>query len=215
MKLISVWEGPTFIKFENLVGLDVIKCRRLKCILPSTVLRSLPCLEVLRIEECEELEEIMSSGEEEHNHFPNESSNNSFCFPQLQFLTVMRCGKLKWLFPSPPSTQRLPHLASLTLKECCQLKGLCNSEVEIHEEGFYNYSLPKLEYLTVRDCPIFSETTLAALQRYPHIYSIHTHPYLTIYSSFYLYIFNFGENYNKGPNSQINYSVGPQIYHSH
>ncbi|KAI9072866.1 hypothetical protein K1719_045162 [Acacia pycnantha] len=76
--LIFVWEGPTFIMFQNLKTLSMIKCRRLKCIFPSTVMRSLPCLWRLNIEECEELEEIMSSGEEEHNHFPNESSNNSF-----------------------------------------------------------------------------------------------------------------------------------------
>ncbi|KAK4275846.1 hypothetical protein QN277_018864 [Acacia crassicarpa] len=165
MNLISIWEGPTFIKFENLVRFHVIKCRRLKCIFPSSVMRSLPCLEYLHIEECEELEEIMSSGEEEHNHFSNESSNNSFCFPQLEDLIVMRCRKLKWLFPSLPSTQRLPMLDQLWIKECSQLKGLCNSEVEIHEEGFYNNSLPMLEFLRVEDCPVFSETTLAALQR--------------------------------------------------
>ncbi|KAI9100892.1 hypothetical protein K1719_024016 [Acacia pycnantha] len=162
--LIFLWEGPTFITFKNLVRLFVIKCRRLKCIFPSTVMRSLPCLETLRISECEELEEIMSSGEEEHNHFPNESSNNSFCFPQLQYLIVKGCRKLKWLFPSLPSTQRLPMLLQLVIKECSELKGLCNSEVEIHEEGFYNNSLPQLEFLTVKDCPIFSETTLAALR---------------------------------------------------
>ncbi|KAI9100940.1 hypothetical protein K1719_024064 [Acacia pycnantha] len=165
MNLIFVWEGPTFIKFQNLVRLDVTKCRRLKCIFPSTVMRSLPCLEDLWIEECEELEEIMSSGEEEHNHLTNESSNNSFCFPQLEWVTVMRCRKLKWLFPSLPSTQRLPMLRRLEIEECSQLKGVCNSEVEIHEEGFYNNSLPKLKYLTVEGCPMFSETTLAALER--------------------------------------------------
>ncbi|KAI9100948.1 hypothetical protein K1719_024072 [Acacia pycnantha] len=162
--LIFVWEGPTFIMFQNLKTLSMIKCRRLKCIFPSTVMRSLPCLEDLRIEECEELEEIMSSGEEEHNHFPNESSNNSFCFPQLYTLLVKRCRKLKWLFPSLPSTLLLPHLVSLTIEECSELKGLCNSEVEIHEEGFYNNSVPNLILLKVEDCPMFSETTLAALQ---------------------------------------------------
>ncbi|KAK4275855.1 hypothetical protein QN277_018870 [Acacia crassicarpa] len=164
MNLISVWEGPTFIKFQNLAGLTIKKCKRLKCIFPSTVMRSLPRLWFLIIEECEELEEIMSSGEEEHNHFPNESSNNSFCFPQLEDLIVKRCRKLKWLFPSLPSTQRLPMLYQLWIKECSQLKGLCNSEVEIHEEGFYNNALPNLIFLIVEDCPIFSETTLAALQ---------------------------------------------------
>ncbi|KAI9072868.1 hypothetical protein K1719_045164 [Acacia pycnantha] len=161
---IFVWEGPTFITFKNLVQLFVIKWRRLKCIFPSNVMRSLPCLKYLEIEECEELEEIMSSGEEEHNHFPNESSNNSLCFPQLQTLAVIECRKLKWLFPSLPSTQRLPMLKELEIVECCQLKGLCNSEVEIHEEGFYNNSLPRLLYVEVEDCPVFSETTLAALQ---------------------------------------------------
>ncbi|KAK4275852.1 hypothetical protein QN277_018868 [Acacia crassicarpa] len=164
MNLISVWEGRTFIKFENLALLHVTKCRRLKCIFPSTVMRSLPCLWYLRIEECEELEEIMSSGEEEHNHFPNESSNNSFCFPQLKSLIVERCRTLKWLFPSLPSTQRLPMLFQLEIEECSELKGLCNSEVEIHEEGFYNNSLPNLMRLTVEDCLVFSKTTLAALQ---------------------------------------------------
>ncbi|KAK4275858.1 hypothetical protein QN277_018872 [Acacia crassicarpa] len=130
-----------------------------KCIFPSAVMRSLPCLWFLQIEECEELEEIMSS-EEEHNHFPN----NSLCFPQLYHITVKRCRKLKWLLPSLPSILLLPRLESLRIEECSQLKGLCDSEVEIHEEGFYNNSLPKLLVLTVKDCPIFSETTLAALQ---------------------------------------------------
>ncbi|KAI9079544.1 hypothetical protein K1719_038516 [Acacia pycnantha] len=163
MNLISVWEGPTFIKFQNLVELHVIKCRRLKCIFSSTVMRSLPCLRGLWIEACEELEEVMSSEEEEHSHFPN----NSLCFPQLRTLEVIGCRKLNWLFPSLPSALLLPRLHWLTIKECSQLKGVCNSEVEIHEKGVYKKSLPKLKLLTIQDCPIFSETTLAALQSRP------------------------------------------------
>ncbi|XP_028788588.1 uncharacterized protein LOC114744494 isoform X2 [Neltuma alba] len=156
--LIYVWEGPSFFMFQNLKQLCLSGCRKLKCIFSSTMIRSLPCLEYLSIEECEEMEEIMSS-EEEHHHFPN-----SFCFPQLHTLVVFRCRKLKWLFPSLTSSQPLPQLKYLRIKECSQLKGLCSCKLEIQEEGFYNNILPELIDLHVKDCPIFSKITLSALQ---------------------------------------------------
>ncbi|XP_054819099.1 uncharacterized protein LOC129318401 isoform X2 [Prosopis cineraria] len=157
--LMYLWEGSTVISFQTLKQLFVNGCKKLKCIFPSTVIKSLPCLWYLHIEGCEELEEIMSS----EPLFPNASSS-SFCFPKLQSLDVIKCRKLKWLFPSLPSTQHLPLLGHLTIKHCCQVEGLFKCEVEIQEEGFYNNLLPKLPYLIVDDCPMFSETTLAALQ---------------------------------------------------
>ncbi|KAI9100942.1 hypothetical protein K1719_024066 [Acacia pycnantha] len=168
LKMIWLRNLPNF-KSVCQVGLQIqVELRRIIiCNCPKFVdsslgsaIQQLGTLSVLWIEKCEELEEIMSLGEEEHNHFPNQSSNNSLCFPQLRTLTMMRCRKLKWLFPSLPSTQRLP-----------MLQELCNSEVEVHEEGFYNNSLPELKYLKVEDCPIFSETTLVALQSCQRQYS--------------------------------------------
>ncbi|XP_028785026.1 uncharacterized protein LOC114740938 isoform X2 [Neltuma alba] len=162
INLISIWEDPTFIIFQNLEELAVINCGKLKCIFSSTVIRNLPCLKSLRIKECEELEEMMSS---EH-HFPDASSS-SFCFPLLETLVVFRCRKLKRLFPSLPSTQHhLPQLRQMTIGECSELKGLYNcDELEIHEEGFINNKLPNLTFFLIKNCPVFSNTTLAALER--------------------------------------------------
>ncbi|XP_028800058.1 uncharacterized protein LOC114755347 [Neltuma alba] len=109
------------------------------------------------------MEEMMSS-EEEHHYFPNASSSHSFCFPQLKYLKVIRCRELKWLFPSLSSTLHLPQLDCLSIEKCSELKGLFNCEPEIQEEGFYNNILPNLRYPNIIDCPIFSKTTLAALQ---------------------------------------------------
>ncbi|XP_054791726.1 putative disease resistance protein At4g19050 [Prosopis cineraria] len=156
---LCVWEGPTLISFQNLSELHVNGSKKLKCIFPSTVIKSLPCLWHLYIDECEELEEIMSS----EPHFPNASSS-SFCFPLLHWLYAIKCRKLKWLFPSLPSTQHLRQLETLIIKECFQVERLFNCEVEIQEEGFYKNQLSKLQFLEVADCPMFSETTLAALQ---------------------------------------------------
>ncbi|XP_054817401.1 uncharacterized protein LOC129317088 isoform X2 [Prosopis cineraria] len=160
-----VWEGPSFLSFQNLWHLKVNGCSKLKCIFPSTVIKSLPCLWYLHIEECEELEEIMSS----EPHFPNASSS-SFCFPKLHSLQVLKCRKLKWLFPSLPSTQHLPlleKLRKLRIEHCYQLEGLFKCEVEIQEKGFYNL-LPKLQFINVEDCPMFSQTALATLQSFIH-----------------------------------------------
>ncbi|XP_028800073.1 uncharacterized protein LOC114755362 isoform X2 [Neltuma alba] len=172
MNLISVWEGPGFMVFQNLKSLFVNKCTKLKCMFPSTVIRSLPCLWSLSIEECEEMEDMMSS-EEEHHYFPNTSSSPSFCFPQLQYLEVRRCRKLKWLFPSLPSTLHLPQLDCLWIDKCSELKGLFNCELEIQEKGFYNNIFPNLTYPFISDCPIFSKTILAALQS--HAAKIRSH----------------------------------------
>ncbi|XP_028758846.1 uncharacterized protein LOC114717537 [Neltuma alba] len=105
---------------------------------------------------------MMSS---EH-HFPDASSS-SFCFPLLETLVVFRCRKLRCLFPSLPSTQHhLPQLRQMTIGECSELEGLYNcDEHEIHEEGFINNILPNLTFFLVKNCPVFSNTTLAALER--------------------------------------------------
>ncbi|XP_054818052.1 uncharacterized protein LOC129317714 isoform X2 [Prosopis cineraria] len=158
--LVCVWEGPTFISFQNLSSLEVKGCKKLKCIFSNTVIRSLPCLRYLNMSDCEELEEIMSS----EPHFPNASSSSVCCFPQLQQLWVSKCRKLKWLFPSLPSTQHLPLLGCLDITQCSELEGVFSREVEIQEEWFYDSPLPELFKLVVEGCPMFSETTLAALR---------------------------------------------------
>ncbi|XP_054818182.1 uncharacterized protein LOC129317821 isoform X2 [Prosopis cineraria] len=167
--LVCVWEGPTFISFQNLETLKVKGCKKLKCIFSNTVVRSLPCLWRLYISECEELEEIMSS----EPHFPNASSSSCCCFPKLEMLDVIKCRKLKWLFPYLPSTQHLPSLTYLNITQCSELEGVFSCEVEIQEEWFYNSLLPELVDLNVEDCPMFSETTYAAIKT-----SIRRHAYL-------------------------------------
>lgn len=92
--LLCVWEGPSFISFQNLFWLSVIKCKKLKCLFPRTVMRGLPCLKILDIANCKELEEIIMSSEREEEEplFPNASSSSLICFPQLEWLRVDGCG---------------------------------------------------------------------------------------------------------------------------
>ncbi|XP_054817800.1 uncharacterized protein LOC129317510 [Prosopis cineraria] len=42
--LMSLWEGPILISFQTLKDLYVNGCKKLKCIFPGTVIKSLPCL---------------------------------------------------------------------------------------------------------------------------------------------------------------------------
>ncbi|XP_028787078.1 uncharacterized protein LOC114742990 [Neltuma alba] len=172
MNLKSVWEGPGFMVFQNLKSLSVNKCTKLKYMFPTTVIRSLPCLWSLSIKECEETEKMMSS-EEEHHYFPNASSSPSFCLPQLQYLEVTRCRKLKWLFPSLPCTRHLSQLDCLWIDKRSELKGLVNCKLNIQEEGFYSNILPNLTYPFISDCLIFSKTILAVLQS--HAVKIRSH----------------------------------------
>ncbi|KAI4306142.1 hypothetical protein L6164_029444 [Bauhinia variegata] len=126
-----IWKGlPNFLILEKLRFVKLDTCRKLKNIFSVTIVRSLPKLESLKIINCEELEEIVSSNsEDEENHI-----NQFVCFPELRYLEVMKCDKLKCLFDDC-MVSHFPKLATLKIVKCSQLVYAFGLEHKAKHEG--------------------------------------------------------------------------------
>ncbi|KAF7833708.1 Disease resistance protein [Senna tora] len=123
-ELRHIWMSPkNFIGIQNLVELIIQKCGNLKVIFQKSVLRSIPQLKTLSIENCEELEEIF---EEEENQ---NVSNPQLLFPHLTTIIIQHCHKLKHLFPVSTS-HVLPKLETLWIEEASQLEQVFGHEEE-------------------------------------------------------------------------------------
>ncbi|GAU46540.1 hypothetical protein TSUD_350750 [Trifolium subterraneum] len=111
--------------FPKLETLYVIKCNRLKFVFSTSILRFLPQLRVLRIEECEELEHIIEDDLENKDN--SNSLSSTTCFPNLEALVVIKCNKLKFVFPFSVCKE-LPKLKVLMIAEANELEELFKSE---------------------------------------------------------------------------------------
>ncbi|XP_028780189.1 uncharacterized protein LOC114736226 [Neltuma alba] len=181
------------VGFPELRWVDVKRCNKLKRLFSTSVATILPQLYSLLITEANQLEVIFGHNSEDDTNYgeivlsslrkielTNLPNFMNVCQglqiqAHLSDIWIHNCPKLvdsslgrklKWLFPSLPSAQHLLQLKYLRISWCSELKGLFNGELEIHdEEGFCNNMLPMLRDLKVWDCPNFSKTTLAVLQR--------------------------------------------------
>lgn len=77
--------------FSNLTSFMVYECPRLKKLFPSQLIICLQKLEVLKVESCEELEEIIQEEEEEGMN----ETTISYIFPKLKELKLCYLKKLK------------------------------------------------------------------------------------------------------------------------
>ncbi|CAJ2663188.1 unnamed protein product [Trifolium pratense] len=113
--------GPKYsFSLKNLTDIKIVRCDKLKIAFSTSILRFLPQLLSLKIEECKELEHII----EDHDGLENKQNSNSLystCFPNLVELVVIKCNKLKFVFATS-MLRFLPQLRSLTIEECKELE---------------------------------------------------------------------------------------------
>ncbi|KAF7833304.1 putative disease resistance protein [Senna tora] len=130
-------EGPTVISFARVEG-----CRKLRCIFSAAVIRSLPQLECLYIEDCEELEEIISSS----------SSSSEAHFPNLRRLKIEGCNGMKCVFPVSILGD-IPCLKNLKIRRCSQLEQLFGCVPENHDAEMMEIEFPNLTELRLEELP--------------------------------------------------------------
>ncbi|XP_045791683.1 uncharacterized protein LOC123886409 [Trifolium pratense] len=113
--------------FPKLQELAVIKCNKLKSVFSTSMLRFLPELVYLRIEECKELEHIIEDDDGLENKQNSNSLSSTTCFPKLQGLAVINCNKLTYVLPFSVCKE-LPKLDVLLITKANELEEIFKSE---------------------------------------------------------------------------------------
>ncbi|KAK7349037.1 hypothetical protein VNO80_23873 [Phaseolus coccineus] len=142
-----IWvASKNLVNLQHLTILKIMRCAKLKVIFPPSVLRSLPELKRLIIEECMELRQIVGCEEG--------APKNSFTFSNLERLEIIGCAKLEVVFPKFV-LRCLPELNLVKIRKCKELRQIIEKDVEdetlsslLSPQPFF----PKLEALYVGHC---------------------------------------------------------------
>ncbi|KAJ7015098.1 hypothetical protein NC653_004409, partial [Populus alba x Populus x berolinensis] len=119
--LTCIWKGLVSC---NLTTLKVIMCERLTHVFTKSMIASLIQLKILKISNCEELEQIIAKdNDDEKDQILSGSDLQSSCFPNLRRLEITGCNKLKSLFPVAMASG-LKRLQTLHVSESSQLLGV-------------------------------------------------------------------------------------------
>ncbi|CAK7338485.1 unnamed protein product [Dovyalis caffra] len=164
---------------KNLTTLEVINCKGLRHLFPSSMIASLLQLKVLKISGCEELEEIIAKDDDDKDEILSETHLQSLCFPSLCQIEVRECDKLKSLFPVITAAG-FPQLKCLKVRDAPQLTKVFGKDdkasyVNVEKEivvpnllelslknlpsivcfglGCKNFLFPRLEECVVGNCP--------------------------------------------------------------
>ncbi|RHN67919.1 putative P-loop containing nucleoside triphosphate hydrolase, leucine-rich repeat domain, L [Medicago truncatula] len=130
--------GPkNSFSLQNLTHLKIIKCEKLKIVFSTSIIRCLPQLNYMRIEECNELKHIIEDDLE---------NTTKTCFPKLRILFVEKCNKLKYVFPIS-ICKELPELNVLTIREADEVEEIFGSEGDDHKVEIPNLKFVVFENL--------------------------------------------------------------------
>ncbi|KAL2530110.1 putative disease resistance protein [Forsythia ovata] len=94
-----MWEGKAAVApllpgiFTQLTYLGIMKCNKMKKLIPWSLLQTLPNLQKLKVRFCEEIEEII--GDEDDDGSPVINSSVEVTMPRLKKLRLVRLPKLK------------------------------------------------------------------------------------------------------------------------
>ncbi|XP_054796880.1 uncharacterized protein LOC129302201 isoform X2 [Prosopis cineraria] len=150
-----IWKGlKNFLSLEKLTRVSISSCPKLKTICSPSIVRCLPKLHSLRISNCAELEEIMSSNSMNAQLSHPYVCHQQVCFPQLSKITVEQCNKLKCIF-NDLMAYHLPELQSLEIKDCCQMERVLRVKTE--DLDGKQTLFPKLTKLVLESLPMFFE----------------------------------------------------------
>ncbi|KAI4306726.1 hypothetical protein L6164_029979 [Bauhinia variegata] len=146
-------KGPTqSLDLQNLKGLHVVKCRRLKTIFSLSILRSFPQLEDITIKKCDELEQVIE--EDEKDRYSSNCQHEQVCFPKLTRIVIRECNNLNCVF-TLVSPHELPKLRMLDIEKCSLLENVFTLKESKAEDGHANM-LPKLRKTRLSQLPSLS-----------------------------------------------------------
>ncbi|XP_024633856.2 probable disease resistance protein At4g27220 [Medicago truncatula] len=135
------------INFCNLKNVTIYSCPMLVSVFDLSTSRGLPLLEKLRIDDCEQLENIITTECEEivDGDNDNNDSYNSM-FPNLKFLNIIRCPKLQFVLPCYYAGDFLL-LESIWIQNCDELEYIFGQHQDVQ--------LASLKELKLDHVPIF------------------------------------------------------------
>ncbi|KAK2652133.1 hypothetical protein Ddye_011989 [Dipteronia dyeriana] len=132
------------LSLQNLTTLELDNCHRLTHLFSSALTQNLLQLERIDIEDCGELEQIIVK-----DHTRDQGQLG--LFPNLSYISVKRCGKLKTLFNVTIARRGLKKLRNLYIQTAFQLEVLFGHKDEAGMTGDREIVLPLLEVLTLRE----------------------------------------------------------------
>ncbi|KAJ6314016.1 hypothetical protein OIU78_017634 [Salix suchowensis] len=116
-----IWKG---LVLSHLTTLEVSYCQKLTHVFTGSMVASLVQLKLLVILACEELEQIIAKdNDDEKDQILSGSDLQSLCFPNLREIFIMRCNKLRSLFPVAMAAG-LSKLEDLDVRDSSQLLGV-------------------------------------------------------------------------------------------
>ncbi|OMP04500.1 Disease resistance protein [Corchorus olitorius] len=180
-----VWKDPTqILTLQNLAHFELVNCQGLRNIFSLVLARNLPQLSHLKIQGCDNLEQIIAQ-----DRIPSSSKVHSgdIYFPNLVTIYVEKCNKLKTLFPV--CVAGLPKLEELKVKEASLLKQIFAHEGEAKKEMVLKYEkevvLPRLKILHLEDLPsLLSFIPMGYHFKFPSLVSLTVHDCPEIVTSF-------------------------------
>ncbi|XP_024634174.1 uncharacterized protein [Medicago truncatula] len=139
--------GPNnSFSLQNLTRIKIKGCEKLKIVFTTSVIRCLPQLYYMRIEECNELKHIIEDDLE---------NTTKTCFPNLKRIVVIKCNKLKYVF-SISIYKDLPALYHMRIEECNELRHIIEDDLENKKSSNFMSTtktcFPKLRILVVEKC---------------------------------------------------------------
>ena len=133
---------------NNLTEVKIVRCEKLEIVFSTSVLRCIPQLVTLRITECKELKHIIEDDLEDKIY----QSSNTF-FPKLERVTVIKCDKLKYVFPVS-ICKEFPKLKALLIREANVLEDIFKSELGDKKEiSKSEVEIPNLELVAFANLP--------------------------------------------------------------
>ncbi|XVF77050.1 hypothetical protein PTKIN_Ptkin14bG0008700 [Pterospermum kingtungense] len=154
-----IWKMPTqHVRLHSLEAVRLRKCGKLKSVFSFSLAQCLLCLQLLVIELCDELKQIVEELEgDEQETSANRNPNKSLCLPKLKTLNIWNCERLEYIFPNFMASQGLPQLQKLSMQYLPQLKQICRPAMQREENSIFlsqpQELLPSLTELKLRDCP--------------------------------------------------------------
>ncbi|KAF7831650.1 putative disease resistance protein [Senna tora] len=144
-----IWTGPSqTLNLLYLQQLNLYHCQKLKAVFSEVIHGSLPALINLSLNNCEELEEIITEDKDSEIL----SDADQICFPRLRVLEVYGCHKLKCLF-SATMTRMLPQLNSISITHSAKLEEIFGHKSEAKGGNVKEIVLPNLERIELYGLP--------------------------------------------------------------